>query len=40
VGDYFKNVLDLNRDLQNKRQQQLMDEIRKDRKGVQIRQVQ
>jgi len=40
-GDqYFKNVLDLNRDLQNKRQQQLQDEIRKDRKGVQIKQAQ
>jgi hypothetical protein len=38
AGDYLKNVLDLNRDLQNKRQQQLREEIRKDRKGVQLKQ--
>ncbi len=35
---YFKNVMDLNRDLQNKRQEQLKEEIRKDRKGVQLKQ--
>jgi len=36
---YFKNVLDMNRSLQNKRQQQLKSEVEKSRKGLQLNKV-
>jgi hypothetical protein len=39
AGDYFQNVYELNRAAQQERGQRLKDEIGRERKGVQIRQV-